>query len=182
MSVFGLKTNPSSPHTVTWKSKVYETTSKRYLNSISVSSLVCNEWDCLKALVLPMITGVDSIGYLEIWPKLLTKKGIQASCNNVLHIIELLLITPFTYAKLEMIFSRLNRVKTDENSCLGQEQLEHLLRFGEEGREIEEFDANFFMGFWYDGKVRQMKAAKPHKYPKKRKSNQISLEIMDIVT
>ena len=27
-----------------------------------------------------------------------------------------------------------------------------------------------------------MKAAKPHKYPKKWKSNQISLEIMDIVT
>ena len=27
-----------------------------------------------------------------------------------------------------------------------------------------------------------MKAAKPQKYPKKRKSNQISLEIMDIVT
>ena len=27
-----------------------------------------------------------------------------------------------------------------------------------------------------------MKAAKPHKYPKKQKSNQISLEIMDIKT
>ena len=48
------------------------------------------------------------------------------------------------------------------------------------GQKTEEFDADVFMGFWYDGKVQQMKAVKPHKYPKKRKSNQISLEIMDI--
>ena len=65
---------------------------------------------------------------------------------------------------------------------LGQERLKHLLRIGEEGPEIEEFDADVFMGFWYDWKVRWMKAAKPHKYPKKWKSNQISLEIIDIVT
>ena len=44
------------------------------------------------------------------------------------------------------------------------------------GQKIEEFNADVFMGFWYDGKVQQMKAVKPHKYPKK----QISLEIMDI--
>ena len=38
------------------------------------------------------------------------------------------------------------------------------------------------MGFWYDGKVRRMKAAKAHRYPKKRNMNQISSEIMDIAT
>ena len=48
--------------------------------------------------------------------------------------------------------------------------------------EIQEFDADIFMGFLYDGKVRWMKAAKSHKYPKKQKSNQISSEIMDIAT
>ena len=77
----------------------------------------------------------------------------SASCSNVLHIIEFLLITPFTNAKLERIFSRLNRVKTDYCNRLGQEQLKHLLRIGEV-LEIEEFDANVFMGFWYNGKVR----------------------------
>ena len=80
-------------------------------------------------------------------------KDIQASCSNVLHIIEFLLITPFTSAKLERIFSRLNHIKTDYCNRLGQEQLEHLLRIGEEGLEIEEFDANVFMDFWYNGKV-----------------------------
>ena len=129
-----------------------------------------------------MITGVDSIDYLEIWPKLLTNKDVQASCSNVLHIIEILLITPFTNAKLERMFSRLNRVKTDYRNRLVQERLEHLLRIGEEGPEIEEFDTDIFMGIWYEGKVPRMKAAKPHKYPKKRTSNQISSEIMDIAT
>ena len=38
------------------------------------------------------------------------------------------------------------------------------------------------MGFWHDGKVRRMKAAKPHRYPKKRNRNQISSEIMNIAT
>ena len=35
------------------------------LNQCVVSS-VCNEWDYLKAFILPRITGVDSIDYLEI--------------------------------------------------------------------------------------------------------------------
>ena len=46
------------------------------LNQFVISS-VCNEWDCLKAFVLPMITGVDSIDYVEIWPKLLTNKYVS---------------------------------------------------------------------------------------------------------
>ena len=96
------------------------------LNQCVISS-ACNEWDCLKAFVLPMITGVDSIDYLEVCPKFLTNKDVQPSCSNVLHIIELLLITPFTNAKLERMFSQLNHVKTDYRNRLGQERLEHLL-------------------------------------------------------
>ena len=96
------------------------------LNQCVISS-ACNEWDCLKAFVLPMITGVDSIDYLEVCPKLLTNKDVQPSCSNVLHIIELLLITPVTNAKLERMFSQLNHVKTDCRNRLGQERLEHLL-------------------------------------------------------
>ena len=80
------------------------------------------------------------------------------------------------------MFSRLNRVKTDYRNRLGQERLRHLLRIGKEGPEIEDFVVDVFMGFWYDGKVWAIKAAKPHKYPKKRKSNQISSEIVDIAT
>ena len=100
-----------------------------------------------------MITGVDSIDYCEIWPKLLMNKDVQASCSNVLHIIELPFITLFNNAKLERMFGRLNCVKTDYHDHLGQEQLEHLLRIGEEEPQIEEFDADVFMGFWHNGKV-----------------------------
>ena len=129
-----------------------------------------------------MITGVDLIDYLEILPKLLTNKDVQGSCSNVLHIIELLLITLFTNAKLERVFSWLNCIKTDYLNRLGQEWLKYLLLIGEEGLDIEEFDVDVFMGFSHDGKVQRMKAAKPHKYAKKQKSNQIKSEIMDIAT
>ena len=165
MSVFGLKTKLSSPHTVTWKSKVYQITSKHYLNSVSMLSLLSITSD-----------NVWNHSFFQ-WSLELTHLIILKFGQNYLQ-IRLLLITPFTKAKLERMFSWFNCVKTDYCNRLGQERLEHLLLIGEEE---PEFDADVFMGFWYDGKVWQMKTAKPQ-YPKKQKSNQISLEIMDIAT
>ena len=80
------------------------------------------------------------------------------------------------------MFSQLNYIKIDYRNRLGQERLEHLLLIGEEGFEIQKFDVDVFMGFWYGGKVWWMKAAKPHKYAKKQKGNQINSKIMDITT
>ena len=74
------------------------------------------------------------------------------------------------------MFSQLNYVKIDYRNRLGQERLEHLLLIGEEGFEIQKFDVDVFMGFWYGGKVWWMKAAK------KQKGNQINSKIMDITT
>ena len=53
-----------------------------------VVSSVCHEWDCLKAYILPMITGVISINYLEVWSKFLADKDVRINCSNVLHITE----------------------------------------------------------------------------------------------
>ena len=39
--------------------------------------------------------------------------GILAECKNTLHIIEFLLITPFSNAKLEHMFWQMLRVKSD---------------------------------------------------------------------
>ena len=58
-----------------------------------------NEWDVLKAYVLPMLTGIDSIDFLHTWLKLFKNKDVMSSCSNVLHAIEPLLITPFSNAK-----------------------------------------------------------------------------------
>ena len=74
------------------------------------------EWDVLKQFVSPIVASTVKVDYLEVWAKIFTNMDVKASCSNVLHIIELLLIIPFTNAKLERIFSRMNRVKTDSQN------------------------------------------------------------------
>ena len=77
------------------------------LNQYVVIS-IRNEWDVLKAYVLPMLTSIDSIDYLQTWLKLFKNKDVMSSCSNVLRITEPLLIMPFSNAKLERMFSQMN--------------------------------------------------------------------------
>ena len=74
-----------------------------------------------------MLTSIDSIDYLHTWLKLFKKKDVMSGCSNVLHIIELLLIMPFSNPKLERMFSQMNQVKTDFRYQLDQKRLETLL-------------------------------------------------------
>ena len=73
-----------------------------------------------------MISSWEKIDYLEVWGKIFTSTD-KESYQNALHIIELLLITPTTNAKLERMFSQMNRVKTDWRNLLLQERLENNL-------------------------------------------------------
>ena len=50
------------------------------------------------------------------------------------------LICPFTNAKLELAFSRMNRVKTDRRSSLSRHRLDVLLRISEDGPFLEKFN------------------------------------------
>ena len=43
-------------------------------------------------------------------------------------------------AKLELAFSRMNRVKTDRRSSLSRDRLDVLLRISEDGPSLEEFN------------------------------------------
>ena len=51
--------------------------------------------------------------------------------QNVLDIFELCLICPFMNAKLERMFSCMNRIKNDWRRNLGIDQLESLLQISE---------------------------------------------------
>ena len=53
------------------------------------------------------------LNYLDVWQKLLVNESVKSQCSEVLHVIKLLLITPFTNAKLERMVSRVNRLKMD---------------------------------------------------------------------
>ena len=140
------------------------------LNQCVVISIP-NEWDVLKAYVLSMLTSIDSIDYLQTWSKRFKNKDVMSSCSNILHIIELL-ITPFSNAKLKRMFSQINRVKTDFRNRLDQKRLGTLLRIGEEGPEIKDFDPDCYINMWYQDKVQRVSAAKPHNYLKKENLRQ----------
>ena len=70
----------------------------------------------------------------------------------VLHVINLLLITPFTNAKVERMFSRMKRVKTDWRNKLRRDSLESLLRISEEGVSVDDYNPDRAIEQWYQEK------------------------------
>ena len=70
----------------------------------------------------------------------------------VLHVINLLLITPFTNAKVERMFNRMKRVKTDWRNKLRRDRLESLLRISEEGVSIDDYNPDRALEQWYQEK------------------------------
>ena len=144
-------------------------------------SKVSSEWDLLKLEVNSITAGMNSVNYLDVWSRIFSEKNIRESCKNSLHIIELLLITPTTNAKIERMFSRMNRVKTDWRNRLSRDRLEHNLRIGEEGPCVQDFSPDEAVARWYNEKVRRFNGAKPHKYPEKRHKTGQSSKAIDVV-
>ena len=73
--------------------------------------------------------------YLKTWKRVFTSVAVKNECGNILHIFEILLIMPFTNAKLERMFSRMARVKTDYRNRLKRSKLDSCLRICE-GRHL----------------------------------------------
>ena len=73
-----------------------------------------NQWSSLKQRVIEIKkVCATKLNYLDVWQKLLVNQSVKSQCSEVLHVIKLLLITPFTNAKLERMVSRVNRLKMD---------------------------------------------------------------------
>jgi hypothetical protein len=72
--------------------------------------LISTQWDILKSRVCDMMVDVQEVKYVDLWSKVLTNISLKEECVDVLHVINLLLITPFTNAKVERMF-RVKRVK-----------------------------------------------------------------------
>ena len=65
-----------------------------------------NQWSSLKQTVIEIKKGcATKLNYLNVWQKLLVNESVKSQCSNILHVIELLLVTTFTNAKLERMFS-----------------------------------------------------------------------------
>ena len=128
-----------------------------------------NQWSSLKQREIEIKKGcATKLHYLNVSQKLLVNKSVKSQCSNVLHVIKLLLITTFTNAKLEQMFNRMNRVKTDFRNQLSREQLENCPRISEEGCNIADYNPENMIKKWYKGEVQRTSSAKPHKYANKR--------------
>ena len=66
---------------------------------------ILHKWTVLKKYVLPLIANNPKQKYLEIWKTIFTNEVVLRECRNALDIFELLLICPFSNAKLERMFS-----------------------------------------------------------------------------
>ena len=138
------------------------------LNGCEVSK-VSEEWLSLKAHVIPIIKNHKKVKYHQIRKKVFENSDLKKECENVLHVIEILLIIPFTNAKVERLFSRMNRVKAIERNRLGRDCLDLYLRVGEEGPDIEESDPDIVIDLQFSEKVRRLTAG-PHQ-PKCKREN-----------
>ena len=88
-----------------------------------------------------------------------------------------MLIVPFTNAKVERIFSKINRVKTDSRNRLSRARLDVFLINGEKGPSTESFNADPVIDLWFKDKVRRLNAG-PHNH--KRKKNNEGAGVVDL--
>jgi hypothetical protein len=137
------------------------------------------EWDILKCQLSPLIHPNRS--YVDMWSAIFTSEEFRKDCANVLHVIELLLITPFSNAKLERMFSTMKRVKTDWRNHLGRQRLEANLRISQEsvGNSLDDYCPDAAIDLWFNARVRRLNSSS-HRYPKKRKTISSKDDVADI--
>ena len=129
--------------------------------------------------MLPIKSNNKKTYYLDIWKIVFSNEAILKECRNVLDVFELFLICPFTNAKLEHMFSYMNRIKNDWCSSLSRDWLDVLLRISKDGPSLEEFNPDGSIDCWYTDRVRRLNAG-PHNYPSKLKKSSDGKEVIDL--
>lgn len=96
--------------------------------------------------------------YHKIWKTDFQNTELKDEYRNVLHVFEILHIVPFTNAKVERLFSKLNSVKTIERNRLGCDCQDLLLRVKEVEPPLEKFNPDVANDMWFSVKVRLLTA------------------------
>ncbi len=114
---------------------------------------------------------VISQQYLITWRKIFSAPRSNG-WKDALILIELLFTIPVSNAKLERMFSKLKRVKTNFRCSLSLQRLENILRIMEEGPAWEEYDPLPAIELWHSAKQRQPHDEKQKRSYTTRKSHQ----------
>ena len=141
--------------------KIYEHFKELLVKNGCDITKVCSEWLTLKTQVIEIVKnqGKSKIKYLEVWQKVFKCMDVKEDCSNVSHLIELVLIVPFTNTKVERLFSRMNKVKIVMN------RLKICLRIGEEGLAVDAFNLDPVIELWLSDRVCHLKSG-PHESSK----------------
>ena len=99
-----------------------------------------------------------NIPYLDIWKRVFTNRELKSECKNVLHLFEISFVMPLTNAKLERMFSRMLRVKSDWRNRSTRDHLDSLLRINE-GESLKMFNPESAINLWFNDKVRRLTAS-----------------------
>ena len=121
--------------------------------------LINAEWQVVKSFMVPLIKNNKVLPYLDIWKRVFTNSELESECKNLLHIFEILFVMPFTNAKLERMFSRMLRMKSDWRNQLAGDHLNSLLRINEEGESLKMFNPEPTINLWFNDKVRRLTAS-----------------------
>lgn len=93
--------------------------------------------------------------YITIWWKLFNSFDAH-KWSNILGVIELLFCLPMANGHLERVFSQLKFIKTKLRTCLGENQLDDLMRIQIEGPPLSEWDATGSINLWLKEKARRV--------------------------
>ena len=147
-------------------------------NSCNIAEIP-TKWDILKNRPRHFIH--PNCSYLDVWSGVFTSTEFQKECANVLHVIELFLVTPFSNAKLERMLSTMERVKTNWRNRLSRDRLEANLRINQEcvDNSIDNFYPDEAIESWFNTKIRRLDCS-GHKFPKKRKTVSSKHGVVDI--
>ena len=114
--------------------------------------------------------GVIGQPYLITWRKIFSAPRSKG-WKDALILIELLFTIPVSNAKLERMFSKLKRVKTNFRCSLSLQRLENILRIMEEGPAWEEYDPLPATELWHSAKQRRPRDEKQKRSYTTRKSH-----------
>ena len=113
----------------------------------------------LKTEVIPIVKNQSksNIKYLEVWQKVFQCMDIKEDCSNILHLIELVLIVPFTNTKAGRLFSRMNLDWPEES--IESQRRRRLSQNWEEGVAVDAFNPDPISELWLSNRVRHLKSA-----------------------
>lgn len=104
------------------------------------------QWHCLLGYTKRYLDP-SRTPYLSVWKRIFDSDR-RNDWHMVLLLVELLFSIPISNAKVERLFSLMNRVKTDSRAALGEDTVDSLTRIRMEGPKLENYDRTLTIQLW----------------------------------